>query len=106
MPWGGSSYFYMFPCSHKRRVYVQRDIPVLMGSPKVWEHPWAHALKWPSLRRTHSYKNLPFNKCNRKNGSQIMSFSWRVFNAHANLVTVEDDVSFLTIDVSISSTRK
>jgi hypothetical protein len=78
-----------------------------VGSPKVWEHPWAHALKWPSLRRTHSCKNLPFNKCNRKNGCrQIMSFSWRVLNAHANLVTLEDDVSFLPIDVKHRSTRK
>jgi hypothetical protein len=91
----------MFPYSHKRRVYVQRDIPVLVGSPKVWEHPGVHALKWPFLRRTHSYKNLPFNKCNRKNGcSQIMSFSWRVLNAHANLVTLEDDARFLPIDVN------
>jgi hypothetical protein len=92
----------MFPCSHETRVYVQRDIHVLVGSPTVWEHPRAHALKWPSLGRTHSYKNLPFNKCNRKNGcSQIMSFSWRVLNAHANLLTLEDDVSFLPIYVSI-----
>ncbi len=42
-------YFYMFPCSHENRVYVQRDIHVLVGSPTVWEHPRAHALKCPPL---------------------------------------------------------
>ncbi len=30
-------------------------------SPEVQEHPWGHALKHPSLRRTHLYENLPYN---------------------------------------------
>jgi hypothetical protein len=30
-------------------------------SPEVQEHAWGHALKYPSLRRTHLYKNLPYN---------------------------------------------
>jgi len=36
-------------------------IPVLMYSPEVQEHPWAHALGCPSLGRTYSCENLPYN---------------------------------------------
>jgi hypothetical protein len=38
-----------------------QEIPVLLDSPEVQEHSWAHGLR-PSLRRTHSYRNLPYNK--------------------------------------------
>ncbi len=32
-----------------------------MHSPKVWEYPCAHTLGWPSIKRTHTYENLPYN---------------------------------------------
>jgi hypothetical protein len=67
--------FYMFPCSHqnmffskkwerseefflkrvKRELFTQGEVPVLVCSPEVWEHPWAHALKFPSRRNLRYY---------------------------------------------------
>jgi hypothetical protein len=38
----------------KRVVYEGREVPVLVHSPQVWEHPWAHDLGCPFLRRRHS----------------------------------------------------
>jgi hypothetical protein len=35
----------------KRELFTQVEVPVLVCSREVWEHPWAHALKFPSLRR-------------------------------------------------------
>jgi len=68
---------YMFPCSHRniffdergknqgnKKIvgYVRRGSSTLaLHSPEVWEHPRAHALECPSLRRTHSYENLLYN---------------------------------------------
>ncbi len=54
-------------CSHvpiRRELFMCLEVPILMGSLEVWEqHPWAHALGWPSITRTHLYKNLPlYNK--------------------------------------------
>jgi hypothetical protein len=41
--------------------------------PEVREHPWAHALRCPSLTRTHLYRNLPYNQiCDIEN---LLSFS-------------------------------
>jgi len=37
-------------------------VPLLMGSPELWEHPWAHTLGWSCLKRTRLYRNLPYNK--------------------------------------------
>jgi hypothetical protein len=72
----------MFPCSHgnislfygmrkkggkfflKERYFTEgEEVVVLMCSPEVWEQPQAHTpLKCPSsLKRTHSYMNLPYN---------------------------------------------
>jgi hypothetical protein len=42
----------------KRELFMEGEAPTLMHSPEVWEHPWAHALRCPSLRGTHSYRNL------------------------------------------------
>jgi hypothetical protein len=50
---------------NKKRVVYTRggEVFVVMHSAEVWEHPWAQALKCPSLRRRmHSYRNLPYNK--------------------------------------------
>jgi hypothetical protein len=33
-------------------------VPVLMGSPDV---RFGHVVRWPSVRRTHLYGNLPYN---------------------------------------------
>jgi hypothetical protein len=38
---------------NKNRVVYVMEVPVLVRSPEVWEHPWAHALKCPSLMRMH-----------------------------------------------------
>ncbi len=35
----------------KRVVYVRGMFMYSCVLPKVWEHPWAHALECPSLRR-------------------------------------------------------
>jgi len=35
----------------KRELFTQGEVRVLVCSHEVWEHPWAHALKFPSLRR-------------------------------------------------------
>jgi hypothetical protein len=52
----------MLSCSLKNIVsYVCGGSCTFLGSPKVWEHPQALGLKWPSLMRTHEYKNLPYN---------------------------------------------
>ncbi len=40
---GRSSYFYMFLHSHTH----EEEVPILMGSPKVQEHPQAHAQENP-----------------------------------------------------------
>jgi len=37
-------------------------VPLLMGSPELWEHPWAHTLGCSCLKRTRLYRNLPYNK--------------------------------------------
>jgi hypothetical protein len=34
------------------------EVPVLMGSPEVQEHGWAHALRWPSRESTTIHMNL------------------------------------------------
>jgi hypothetical protein len=68
----------VFPCSHgkinkkstkwerseeiqkrvKWELFTQGEVPVLVCSPDIWEHPWAHALKFASLKRRHSNTNL------------------------------------------------
>jgi hypothetical protein len=45
----------------KRELFMLGQVPVLMHSPKVWEHPWAHTLKCPSLKKMHSYVKLTYN---------------------------------------------
>jgi hypothetical protein len=50
---GRSSYFYMFLHSH-----THVEVPILMGSPKVQQHPQAHACP---REPTHSQGNLPYN---------------------------------------------
>ncbi len=67
----------MFPCSHgnisllwnferskeiKRELFAWGEVLKLVRSPEVWEHARAHALGCPSLRRTHSYGNLPYTQ--------------------------------------------
>jgi hypothetical protein len=64
--------FYMFPHSHGNISFLPNEKKVrkykesclskgrFMCSPEVQEHPQAHTLECPSLRRTHSYKNLPY----------------------------------------------
>jgi hypothetical protein len=38
------------------------EVPILMCSPSVDKgKPWGYALMQPSLWRTHSYGNLPYN---------------------------------------------
>jgi hypothetical protein len=65
----------MFPRSHgnisfyemgkkkgnKKRVVYRREgeVPILMHSPEVWEHPWAHALRCPSLPQENSLIQEP-----------------------------------------------
>jgi hypothetical protein len=54
MPRGGDHP--IFKCSHvpiKRQSFMCMEVPVLIGSPEVW-----NTLRWPSLRRTHLYRNL------------------------------------------------
>jgi len=46
---------------NKKRVVYVKGVPILVRSSEVWEHPRAHTLECPSLRRTHSYGNLPYN---------------------------------------------
>jgi hypothetical protein len=43
----------------KRELFTHGEVPVLVYSPQVWEHPRAHTLRCPSLKRMHSYKNVP-----------------------------------------------
>ncbi len=46
----------------KRELFPLRGVPILVHSPEVWErNPQSHTLGCPSLRRTHSYRNLPYN---------------------------------------------
>jgi len=68
----------MFPCSHENICFVKNRkeagnkervclwkgrFPLLVRSPPdVWEHPWTHTLRCPSLKRTHLYRYLPNNK--------------------------------------------
>ncbi len=49
LPWG-------FRTSSSGRPAL--GVPVLMGSPDV---RFAHVVRWPSVRRTHLYGNLPYN---------------------------------------------
>jgi hypothetical protein len=66
----------MFSCSHGNISFLQNEKEgrkqkvrvdniwggfVLVHSLEFWEHPWAHALECPSLRRMHSNGNLPYN---------------------------------------------
>ncbi len=44
----------------KRELFAKGEVPILVCSPEVWEHPPVHAIRWPSLRRTHLYKDLPY----------------------------------------------
>lgn len=37
-------------------------VPWVVYSPEVLEHPQAHALVWPSLRKPHLDRNLHYNK--------------------------------------------
>jgi len=37
-------------------------VPWIVNSPEVLEHPQAHALVWPSLRKPHLDRNLHYNK--------------------------------------------
>jgi len=37
-------------------------VPWVVDSPEVLEHPQAHALVWPSLRKPHLDRNLHYNK--------------------------------------------
>jgi hypothetical protein len=46
----------------KRELFPWGEVPKLVHSPEVWEHARAYALGCPSLRRTHSYGNLPYNQ--------------------------------------------
>jgi hypothetical protein len=36
-------------------------MPVLVRPPEVREHPWAHALRCPSFKRTYWSRNLRYN---------------------------------------------
>jgi hypothetical protein len=42
----------------RRQLIAKGEDPVLVCSPEFWEHPRAHALECPSLRRMHLYGNL------------------------------------------------
>jgi len=64
--------FYMFPHSHGIILLLQNEkeggnkkrVVHIRGcscTHEIWEHPRAHALKCPSLRRMHLSKNLPCN---------------------------------------------
>jgi hypothetical protein len=49
----------MFPCSHETTfIYVCMEVCVFMSYLEVFEHFWAHNLKWLILRETHLYNNL------------------------------------------------
>ncbi len=37
------------------------EVPIFMHFPEVWEYPCAHTLGCPSIKRTHTYGNLPYN---------------------------------------------
>jgi hypothetical protein len=43
-------------------LFAKGEVPILVCSPEVWEHPPVHAIRWPSLRRTHLYKDLPYKQ--------------------------------------------
>jgi len=32
-------------CENKKELFMSREIPVLVHSPEVCEHPWAHTLE-------------------------------------------------------------
>jgi hypothetical protein len=49
------------PEERKRKLFMNVVIPKPMCSPLVWEQPRALALKWPSLLKIHSNRNLPYN---------------------------------------------
>jgi hypothetical protein len=55
----------------KSELFTQGEVPVLMHSPKVWEHPWDHALGCPYLRRTQLYWNLPYNEMSQVLWDQV-----------------------------------
>jgi hypothetical protein len=75
MQWGRSCYISMFPWKEflmewirkiqknkkerKKEIVAYTEVPILMCSPLI-----RNTLMQPSLRRTHSYGNLPYNKNN------------------------------------------
>jgi len=48
----------MFLHSHKKPVVYIMEVSC---TPEDGEHPEAHGLRWLSVRRTHLYRNLPYN---------------------------------------------
>jgi hypothetical protein len=46
----------------KRELLTQGEVPGLMHSPEVWEHPRAQALKCPSLRRNALVQEPPLQQ--------------------------------------------
>jgi len=66
---GGAPEFYMFPRSHGDIYFLRNEkkvrkskesclrkgsrFHILVRSPEVWEHPRAHILGCPSLKRAH-----------------------------------------------------
>jgi maltose-binding protein MalE len=55
----------------KRELFTQGEVPVLVYSPQVWEHPETHTLRCPSLKRMHLYKNLPTTKSTLKKNRNV-----------------------------------
>jgi hypothetical protein len=75
----------IFKCSHvliKRQLFTCVEVTVLMGSPVVQEHPQGLISSGgpPSIRRTHSYRNLPYN-----------------ILLHVNEATTDKDIKLISI---------
>ncbi len=53
------------------------DVPKLVGSLEVQKHPQTHTFMWPSLRRTHSYRNFSYktyNMCMHRLGASSKNY--------------------------------
>jgi hypothetical protein len=64
MPEGNPPIF-VYIWKKKREAIRDMEVPILLGSYKVQEHPWVHGLQRASLgtppETNHTYKNLSYN---------------------------------------------